>query len=261
MTAAFRQIGLKAYGYDILQGGGEHDCLSEAGLATYVAKMLHMRPNSLQFLGPPCCSWGFLSRSNSKRTRDSPAGDLANAWVAAHNLIAEFVALVIMALTSLAVFFVIENPRGSLIYHYPAVKLALEQCIARKVAVSLWGFGCSNSKPLTLFGTAPWLERLQDKSRELFRRRSAAGGRPLPLVQVGSNGQITGIGKALSASAAYPPAFCMAVADYHKTFLLACAQVATPPRQLLLVRGTKRARESEDSEAASDALGRAADTD
>ena len=64
-----------------------------------------------------------------------------------------------LPLIASGLYFVLEQPSSSTMLHHPAVHAALRQTRARAVSVSLKNFGGDTAKPLTLRGTAPWLER------------------------------------------------------------------------------------------------------
>ena len=87
---------------------------------------------------------------------------------------------------------------------FPCVRHALEQTRARKVTIHMMSFGGSTSKGLWLVGTAPWLEELQEVSRE---------NRPEDTWTLGAlsgrdeHGRVTGVEEDLRESEEYTPQF------------------------------------------------------
>ena len=78
----------------------EQDILQEAGEATFLANLASLKKDSLVWLAPPCKSWGFLPRSQTKRSKRNPRG-ASLAWVLQGNEQAEFVAKALLAATFL----------------------------------------------------------------------------------------------------------------------------------------------------------------
>ncbi len=123
--------------------------------------------------------------------------------------------LAVEACTVRGIFFVLENPAGSLLFAYKPIATALERCRARTVHVRLGSFGADTPKPLCLVGTAPWLEQLRDEGIArggCHSCPSASKRRKLTTVQ---GDKVTGIHEALQASAIYLVAFCRTVARLH----------------------------------------------
>jgi EAL domain-containing protein (putative c-di-GMP-specific phosphodiesterase class I) len=98
---------------------------------------------------------------------------------------------------------VLEQPSSSLLFHYQAVQEALQQIMARKVSISMASFGGTSQKPLSLMGTAPWLEDLARMSRDGRGIRSPADN----LCSIDDCGRVTGRRGQMKASEEYTPEF------------------------------------------------------
>ena len=100
---------------------------------------------------------------------------------------------------------------------YPAVADALLACGARRAAVQLFHWGAGTLKPLTLWGTAPWLAALEASNN---RRAPASVGRSRDtLTVVNPDGSRTGRRAELTESAEYPRSFCQEVSRLHFDWL------------------------------------------
>lgn len=203
--------------YDILQDGTAQDVLHPLGLRHYLHILAYTSKYGLHWFAPPCCSWVFLTRVKSCRSRSAPQGATSDPWVVTHNAIATWVANAIFTAAATDIYFVIENPRGSLIFEFEPLKTALAQLGAKSVTVNLGDWGAPSLKPITLFGTAPWLQQLlvlseRRKSAEAWSSSSAPKRQKLA---TNINGRVTGNRDRLVASAAYPPEFCHEVAKLH----------------------------------------------
>eukprot|EP00971_Amphidinium_carterae_P352446 6492598-Amphidinium_carterae.2 len=108
----------------------EHDTFpthSRHGVQLLVEKLALLREHALVFLSPPCCSWVWLSRSKSRRCKDSPLGDVATRFVDEGNRVAEVVSSVMLLAAKKKIHFLIEQPQSSLFFDHPLVKDAIEQ--------------------------------------------------------------------------------------------------------------------------------------
>ena len=225
LSTAFQETFGAAGSVEILNDPEGQDILKAAGVKRYLTLLKSTVVDGVHCFGPPCCSWGFLTKVKSMRSPSNVLGARFDPWVAMHNRIASFVAMAITACTACGVWFMVENPKGSLIFEHPAMKAALQTVGARKVMISLRSFGHSSEKPLWLYGTAPWLEELEGLSARL---RTAALGRPREQLAYNVDGSVTGNSDALSESAAYPADFSRAIASLHHDFMQRLKRVAEP---------------------------------
>ncbi len=213
LSRACSDAGLVTGSFEILSGTKHEDCLQEEGVQHFLTQLASVAANGLVWFSPPGCSWICFTRSKSKRSKTNPAGSSTDAWTLHHNQIADFVALALEACTARGLYFVLEQPAGSLLFDYEPISRALRMCQAGQVSVSLWDFGAESTKPLALWGTAPWLGRLRD------RRPTLCGRRKRKRLVTYSCASVTGIGCELQASAAYPGPFSAAIAALHVELL------------------------------------------
>ena len=213
MSSAFFEVGWLTSSFEISRDPILQDVLSLQGTQAVLQAIMRMPMDALVWLAPPCGSWGWLSRSKSRRSSASPEGNINDSWVHANNLLADWVALILRLLTSLGIYFVLEQPTDSCLHRYPAIADSLRECGARCTAVQLFNWGASSLKPLTLWGTAPWLSALESSNS---RRAAANVGRSRDtLTVVNPDGSRTGRRAELTESGAYPTAFCQEVARLH----------------------------------------------
>ena len=69
------------------------------------------------------------------------------------------------------IYIALEQPATRLLLKHPMVHDALAAARAPKVTIGTRSFNGTSQKPLALCGTAPWLEDLQEASREGNRDR------------------------------------------------------------------------------------------
>ena len=209
LTAAFRAFGMSCASMDKATNPDTDDVLSDVGKGRLLYTVVKLAPGGLPWLAPPCSSWVWMSRRTSKRSSQDIEGDTTNESVAQANSIARLLAEVCQTCYALGVPYIIEQPRTSLLFTYPPMEAMLRSTRARRVAVDLGKAGATSQKPLALWGTAPWLERLAG----IVRRRPALS-QPRRLTE--KKGRfVNGKKIALGRSAAYPRVFGTIVARLH----------------------------------------------
>lgn len=199
----------------------DDDILTERGLRKLLIKLVSCLPGSLIWLGVPCCSWVFLSRSVSKRSLFLPRGSTdSSAWVKDHNTIQTLATYLILTAHALQLQYVIEQPISSLLFAFDfrvksteSLYHALLNTGASDVTVTMMAFNGSSQKLLRLRGTAPLLETMRQVS-VIARPQVPIKHQTLAVKTISKDGriQITGKGKELRESSAYTQEFGIAVA-------------------------------------------------
>lgn len=242
MSKAMNDHNIPALGFEVKNDPTYQDCLTMEGAQYFVMMLVRVTINGIIWLGPPCCSWIWMTRSKSKRTRQCPAGARGDAWVDMHNKIADFVAQTIKTCHERGVFYVIEQPQSSLLFDYRPVAEALAATGGRSVSVRLGDFGSASAKPLRLMGTAPWMDGLADVGKVL---RGKMGMQPKTTLATRHEHSVTGRRGIMEESSAYPDAFAHHVARLHTEYLqqrlLGC--------ELARLHGKREATELEDHNA------------
>ena len=78
-------------------------------------------------LAPVCSTWTHMNSGTSGRCISNPLGRVDYASVAAANKMVSRVAILIWVACSLGVFFVLEQPAGSLLEYHPRMQDILKQ--------------------------------------------------------------------------------------------------------------------------------------
>ena len=161
MTLACTMMAIACVGFDICNHWKKEDVLNIYGVQHMLASVVRLARGGCLWMGPPCCSWIWLTRSKSKRTATQPEGlGWRDPWVFSHNRIAATVAAFARAAHRLGIYFVIEQTRGSLLFEFPTLKEIISSTGAVSITLNLADFGGDSLKPLCLVGTAPWLHDL-----------------------------------------------------------------------------------------------------
>eukprot|EP00971_Amphidinium_carterae_P350023 6491348-Amphidinium_carterae.3 len=232
LAEAFWETGIEAETFE-LEDSCSQDILSEEvfveekGFDMFVSVFLkrginhvlcvvaRMPPRSLVFLGPPCSSFVWISRSIAQRTKFNPLGNEAVQFVRTGNRIAIVVARLMLLLSTLGIDFIIEQPATSMFWLHPAIAKVCQTMSSKLVRLGfeMGSFGASSAKPTKLVGSARWILALSSFKvpRKTNRKR---------LAHKSEHGVVTGKNNDLKASAMYPVKFCFLVASLYAEFHL-----------------------------------------
>ena len=117
---------------------------------------------------------------------------------------------------ALKLFVVVENPLNSLLFHYWAMGHVFSLMDAKRISLRLSTFGADSTKPLELWGNAPWLGDLKAKGKaapKVLKRLAKSKAR------ADGGKSVTGCKVTMTNSAAYTKQFGDAVADLQQTVL------------------------------------------
>lgn len=232
MERSFHAERLRMYSFEVQQDAIHQNCLTPEGERNFLKQLaiIHFKPGGLAWLDPPCSGWVWMCRHNTKRSPQDPHGDTRLPGVLADNRIAEFVAKVMLTCKALKIGFVLEQPKTSVMPHFPAIRQALDATNARRVYIELWKFHATSQKPLYLWGTVPWLHVLvrisnrvhAEEDKHLLVQDGSMVFVPRPtqtLTDGAERGQVNGRKQEMKASAAYPLRFCQTIASLHRRSL------------------------------------------
>ena len=201
-----------------------HDILTAAGLEFLLLQLVSCFPGGLVWMGVPCCSWVFLSRSVSKRSVFLPRGpNSCSSWVHDHNTIQTIASYIALTANALQLQYVIEQPVSSLLFamdfRQPQTAGSLFHSLlitkAIDASVSMLSFAGPTRKTLKLKGTSPWLRTL-GKVSELASPKQSDVRQALASTTMSKRGRVQVTGNkqkhSLRGSVAYTTEFGIAVA-------------------------------------------------
>ena len=200
------------------------DITTESGQKLAISYLCRCQQNSLIWFGTVCSSWVFVGRSNGGRYTWWPSGDTARPYTKAHNMLADITVDLAWLAFCLGLHVVIEQPLTSCLFDYPPMLKVVAKMAMERISVHLDGFGPTSMKPLQLYGTVPWLSKLQHSSR--WRHQFAQPMRTLTTHKTNALGSVcvTGKKKALKESSAYPKQFGRVIGELH-------GELLRPPRR------------------------------
>ncbi len=98
LSSVLEKGGMICGSFDV-RNTAEQDCTLASGRQVFLHMLAKLAEESLLYLAPPCCSWIWISRGSSKRSRLNLRGNCSD-WAQHHYQIALFVANAILAATA-----------------------------------------------------------------------------------------------------------------------------------------------------------------
>ena len=194
-----------------------HDMTTAHGFGHAIKIALSIMPGGVVWFGVPCSTFVWMSRSHTKRTRQKPWGDRTRLDVCRANLIVKHVGILLELLVKRSVYFIIEQPAGSLLWWMPVMRRAARLSFRRKRRkVCRWArcfvwlgyYGHEISKPTELQGIFLCLKDILPSRRPMPSENKA-----LFYVVSRHKNKIRVTGRpGLKSTEHYPLQFCKAVA-------------------------------------------------
>ena len=199
--------------YDI-----NYNFLYKMGIITALSLALRLRKDGLAWLAPPCSSWVSISRGSTHRSASEPLGKRPRSVkVIQNNRLVSRMSLLLDYIFRHGIFYIIEQPRTSIMWKHPRLKKTLKRHKALKVRADLGALGAESLKPVILAGTAPYLSKLQvvapKKVRAKIQQKNKETGFRTTIQYVDRFGRrkFKGSSKMLKDTQSYPTGLGVAV--------------------------------------------------
>jgi hypothetical protein len=194
------------------------DVTTITGFRALLSRSLRIRVRGLGWFAPECKTLGWIGRYGTGRNKQTPSGDTSQHRIQMSNLQIGMVTVVCLVLWLRDVYFIIENPKGSVMPDVAPMKqfLAFVKQVPPIVTTYMGAFGGETCKPLSFWGTWVQARKLsrtmpRDKSRLAKKKGRWTQGNP----------------DELTISSAYPEEFGAAVAEVFEHVF--CVPTATQP--------------------------------
>ncbi|CAE7576215.1 unnamed protein product [Symbiodinium sp. CCMP2592] len=179
LSKEFYYEGKEVVACDLKYGRGMDICQS-SGFGTFCSAVLCGRPNSCVWLGVLCSSWVSISRPSTRRSYANPEGFEGYEKVRTANLMAARSAFLCLLAAALGQWWVIEQPRTSLLLQSQRFKWLRDKLQVYRLDLWMALFGSrtpkrsslwSNSRVISLFFSSRKLQRsLQDPTFKTTKR-------------------------------------------------------------------------------------------
>ena len=207
----FKDLGMPAVGMDYATGSAFDDVNTTPGFVRALLFVLGLEPDGMLWAAPPCRTWVWIGRWQTQRSARNPLGSNSGCVAEANVQVACVVLLILIGLLLHNVRFWFEQPASSLIEGHPRVQQlqAILNSSMERVFTWLQEYGAEACKPLHLWTNA---EHADTMYRKLVARPHV---KTATVRMANGRAQVTGIANTLTATAAYPKQFGLAVAHHH----------------------------------------------
>ena len=179
--------------------------MSDQGYLLAVQLVRRCMVGAVLWLGVPCATWIWLSRSSTGRRKHCPLGNSPSAEKA--NVLVSRVCTLLYYAAERGVRFIVENPASSMVALHPVFAQLCQLLGVDLIGLDLGAYGADSLKRLRLWGTCQFLP-LMHKRCSALQRKHLKGRKQLVTSETDALGsvRVTG-GKDLTDSQAYPEAF------------------------------------------------------
>ena len=124
VASAGEECGLKSLQFDVLRPDVEEteDMLTPQGFRVALGRVMSLEEKGLLHMSPPCGSFVFMNRKNTKRSRENPLGDSAYPPVEQGNLQAIIMIFFFVLALLRSVHPLCEQPTTSQMFSHPVIK-------------------------------------------------------------------------------------------------------------------------------------------
>ena len=161
----------------------EHDLASTAGFIFWIRACLTLMVGALAIFGLPCQTFCWLAMGHTKRSTCFPLGNENRSDVKEANLLVIRVLVLVKLLVLREVYYLLENPLGSMLWAQVAWKRSRSSLKIRKHKPKrqlcwLGAYGCEISKPVIFDGICPgvnFIKRPRPKKFHCARQKQTLG--------------------------------------------------------------------------------------
>ncbi len=199
-------LGYPSVGLD-MEYHPEHDVLTPAGFLNLLGLALDVVEGGVLWAAPPCSTWVWLSRSSTGRNK-APEGKRLCRRVVAHNALLERLVFVLEVCVLRGVHFIVEQPRATVMWDYPAMQDFLQRHCVPSVGLDMGAYGAECVKATTLKTSAPYLWALERRCDAALRQALKREGVATTTAWTDGQGQRKCQGSAeLKGTQVYPEGF------------------------------------------------------
>ncbi|CAL1174247.1 unnamed protein product [Cladocopium goreaui] len=145
------------------------DLLTTFGFILAVNYVRHVVRAGVAWFAIPCSSWVFMSQGSTKRHVLRPKGSTKMRSTSEGSRLARRLMYLMELCYRKGIFYVVEQPISSLLFQYGPMRKMLRRHGACRVTTWLGAFNAQTLKPVVLWGTCPFLEKLIAQPSKLKR--------------------------------------------------------------------------------------------
>ena len=166
VTRGMWDDGRLAIPYDIQDDHLHEDILMPEGFAYAMMLLLALEGGGGVWAGIVCSSWIGLNRYTSGRRPWKPLGHIQYVSVRDGNMMAARLAALLIVAEALGLWYVVEQPAGSLLFCHPRMQRIIATTIVSKYKFRQCDFGAVSPKPTWLWSNRSFVRLLDDEKLE-----------------------------------------------------------------------------------------------
>jgi hypothetical protein len=213
-TKAVLADGRLGIAFEIKDDPEFNDLLSAPGFSYALLLAYKVRLGGQAVAAPVCSTWVWICQGTAGRTKVFPLGNEKHACVREANIMVSRTVLLLLVLAARGTFWVLEQPKGSLMEYHPRFQWLLRTLELFKKHITMKDFGKSSEK-----GTWLWTQHECINDIDNFHQPYTGELLKLTTAFTDKHGKVkyNGNKAQLKDSAAYPDAFGQAlVSVFHK---------------------------------------------
>lgn len=213
VTRAAARAGRAAVGYEI-KDNELMDWMSDEGWSFALWLALKLKKCAQSMLAPVCSSWTWMNRHTSGRSIERPLGRPHLKYIKDANTMVSRVALMCLLLTVKGIFWVLEQPKGSLLEYHPRIQMLARHFNLFRVSFPMGNFGGETQKDTWCYSFHSCVMKLPQYATTKFVK--ANSGIQVVVVKTDKSGKtsVSG-GKDLKGTQHYPDGFGEAITNLY----------------------------------------------
>ena len=208
----------------------QNDFMNPVGFVTAQYDCMRVKRGGMTWWAPPCSLWVGICKHSTKRSPICPLGARPRTKkVIRHNRLVSRMCVMLEYCFERGIYFIIEQPRSSLMLKHPRLRRLLRKHGAKLVSNELGSLGAETLKPVLFYGTAPFMHKLEGRCTPEQRRKLKSSGHKTCFVYYNAKGKLSynGRGKLLKDTQSYPSGLGCAVGLAYSEHRATCSNVTT----------------------------------
>lgn len=136
---------------DVEYGGTAMDFMTPEGFSHAMFQVLRLKPGASMTLAPVCSSWVWVARGSTHRSLGRPLGEESLPACRLGNVMVARCCLLVFLAAARGIWWVLEQPRGSLLQYHPAFQLLSSMLKVYRKHIKMGNFGSLTEKGTWLY--------------------------------------------------------------------------------------------------------------
>lgn len=162
ISRAFAKAGMCAISYEVKHDPDLEDIMKPGGLGHALQLALMSRLSGCNVFGIPCSTFCMLNYATHRRSKYRGLGNSAHESVRLANRLVSRAALLLMVLSALQIFWIIEQPLNSKLTTHPRMQQLISMFDVYETTTAMWKFSKDAMKPTVLYSNKKWITEIEE---------------------------------------------------------------------------------------------------